>query len=332
MDKINLLVLTDHRTHSDENSIYSLLRELLRNPLCGSIDVASSGIEDNRLFFEKMAIKSLYGTAVNPMFAYHDDARFFKKKLRRLALKSYDAVLMRLPYPVTEGIWEYIESVFNHAVIVNKPTGIEKVGSKAFLLNFPDVCAPSKHCTSIADIDLFRNEFPIVLKPLKSYGGQGIVKIEGEKAFLAGGPTIAYQDFIETLDEGAIDYLGVKYMKNVGMGDKRIVVCKGEILGASLRTPKPGSWMCNVSQGGSSAGAEADEDERAIVERINPVLTDHGVVFYGIDTLVNDDGKRVLSEINAATIGGIIRIEEYSKQPVMKRAGELLWEYFSENL
>ena len=332
MGKINLLVLTDHRTHSEENSIYALLREMLRHPFCGSIDVASRGNEDNRLFFENMAVKSLYGTAVHHTFAYTDDARFFKKKLKKLALKNYDAVLMRLPYPVPDGLWEHLETVFNHAVIVNKPTGIEIVGSKAFMLNFPEICPPLRHCTSIGDIEDLRKEYSIVLKPVRGYGGKGIIKIEGEKASFAGGPTMSYADFIASLTETEIDFLGVKYLNKTALGDKRIVVCNGEILGASLRTPKPGSWVCNVSQGGSSTGAEADLDEQAIVDRINPVLAEHGVVFYGIDTLVNDDGKRVLSEINAASIGGIIRIDQYSKRPVMQTAAKLLWDYFSENI
>jgi glutathione synthase len=328
---MNLLVLTDHSTHSEENSIYLLLREMLRHPLCERIDVASRGIDGNKLFFEKMAAKTLYGTQVSAMFSYREDAYFFKKNLMKLALRNYDAVLMRLPYPVPKGFWAFLETTFKHAVIVNKPMGIEEVGNKAFMLNFPDVCPPLQHCVSIDDIETFRQKFPIVLKPVKNYGGKGIVKIEGDKASVVGGKTVDYADFIKTISGTDIDYLGVQFLKNVGMGDKRIVVCNGEILGASLRTPKKGSWICNISQGGSSWADEADVDEQAIVKRIDPVLQEHGVIFYGIDTLVNDDGKRVLSEINTASIGGIIRIEEYSKRPVMKRAAELLWDYFSEN-
>lgn len=328
---MNLLVLTDHSTHSEENSIYLLLREMLRHPLCERIDVASRGVDGNKLFFEKMAAKTLYGTQVSAMFSYREDAYFFKKNLTKLALRNYDAVLMRLPYPVPKGFWAFLETTFKHAVIVNKPMGIEEVGNKAFMLNFPDVCPPLQHCVSIEDIETFRQKFPIVLKPVKNYGGKGIVKIEGDKASVVGGRTVDYADFIKTIHGTDIDYLGVQFLKNVGMGDKRIVVCNGEILGASLRTPKKGSWVCNISQGGSSSADEADADEQAIVKRIDPVLQEHGVIFYGIDTLVNDDGKRVLSEINTASIGGIIRIEEYSKRPVMKRAAELLWDYFLEN-
>lgn len=328
---MNLLVLTDHSTHSEENSIYLLLKEMLRHPICERIDVASRGIDGNKLFFEKMASKTLYGTQVSAMFSYRDDAYFFKKNLTKLALRNYDAVLMRLPYPTPEGFWPFVETTFKHAVIVNRPTGIEEVGNKAFMLNFPEVCPPMRYCTSMEDIDSFRQEFPIVLKPTKSYGGKGIVKIEGDKASVAGGRTMDYTEFVKTISGSPMDYLGVQFLKNVTQGDKRIVICNGEILGASLRTPKNGSWVCNVSQGGSSSESEADADERAIVERIDPVLQERGVIFYGIDTLVNDDGRRILSEINTASIGGIIRIEEYSRRPVMKRAAELLWDYFSEN-
>ena len=332
MKKINLLVITDHRTHTEENSIYALLRAMLRHPSCGLIDVASRSIDDNRFFFENMASKALYGTQMSAMFSFREDAYFFKKNLKKLSLRNYDAVLMRLPYPIPDGFWAFLESAFPHAVFVNKPSGIEKVGNKAFLLNVPDLCPPMMYCTSIEDISEFRKQFPIVLKPVKSYGGKGIVKIEGEKVNMAGGSTMVYNEFALSLKDQKIDYLAVKYLKNVQMGDKRIVVCDGEILGASLRSPEKGNWVCNVSQGGSSSPAEADENEQAIVNHINPLLEEQGVVFYGIDTLVDDYGNRVLSEINTASIGGIVQIDEYSKRSVLKRASELLWDYFSKNI
>jgi len=49
---------------------------------------------------------------------------------------------------------------------------------------------------------------------------------------------------------------------------------------------------------------------------------------YGVDTLVNDEGKRVLSEINTTSIGGLPQIEAMTGQPVVEKAAGLIWDYF----
>jgi glutathione synthase len=125
-------------------------------------------------------------------------------------------------------------------------------------------------------------------------------------------------------------HVAMPFLKNVTEGDKRIVVCCRKILGAALRKPKIGSWICNVSQGGKSSLAEPDSDEVAIIRHLTPVLEKLGIVFYGIDTLVNDDSKRVLSEINTLSTGGLMKIEEYSGKPVSAMAADLLLDYIND--
>ena len=332
MAKYRLLVLTDHRTHSHENSIYALLREMMKNPRCHQIDVVSRGNDINRLFFEKMAVKSLYAIRVHPNFGFTEDGRFFKKNLLKVGIRSYDAVLLRLPHPVAPGFWQFLSNEYPNTIFINSPAGIETTGSKAYMLNFPGLCPPLLRCRTLQEIEAFRQQFPIVLKPLRSYAGLGIVKIEGEKVLKAEGGEMTWESFAKSLEGKIFDYLAAKFLGNVQQGDKRIVICNGKILGAALRLPSPGNWVCNVARGGKSTGAEADENEEAIIEQLNPVLMAHGIIFYGIDTLMGDDGKRVLSEINTLSIGGLPKIAEYSGRPVVRQAADLLWEYFESKL
>lgn len=332
MALLKLLVLTDHSTHFSENSIYALLREMQKNPRCERIDVASRGNDINRLFFEKMAVKSLYASQVHSNFDFTEDGRFFKKNLEKTGIRSYDAVLLRLPHPVAPGFWQFLATEYPNTLFVNAPKGIEITGSKAYMLNFPDLCPPLRRCKTLADIEAFRQQFPIVLKPLRSYAGLGIVKIDGEKVARAEGGELNWEAFARSLEGKPFDYLAAKFLKNVNQGDKRIVICNGEILGAALRLPAPGNWVCNVARGGKSSGAEADGNERTIIEKLNPVLAAHGIIFYGIDTLVNDEGQRVLSEINTLSIGGLPKIAEYSGRPVVRQAADLLWKYIESKI
>ena len=327
-----LLVLTDHSTHTEENSIYPLLREMSKDPQCSGIDVVSRGNDINQLFFEKMAVKSLYATKVHSNFSFTPDGRFLKKDLHKVGLRSYDAVLLRLPHPIAPGFLQHLASSYPNTLFINAPQGIELTGSKTYLLNFPELCPPLKHCKTIADIEEFRKLFSIVLKPVRNYGGRGVIKIEDEKAYRAEGGEMPLEIFFKSLEGQKIDFIAARYLKNVSLGDKRIIVCNGQILGAALRLPANNGWVCNVARGGKSSGAEADEDEMAIIGRLNPALAALGIIFYGIDTLVNDDGRRVLSEINTLSIGGLSKIAEYSRRPVVRQAADILWDYIDSKL
>ena len=121
-------------------------------------------------------------------------------------------------------------------------------------------------------------------------------------------------------------------MKNVGQGDKRIVVINGEIVGSALRLPPKGGWICNSSQGGNAHYAKADEREQWIVEQLNQALLPRGIAMYGVDTLVDDDGQRILSEVNTLSIGGVKQMAALSGKPLVKKSADLLVEYIQGNV
>ena len=127
-------------------------------------------------------------------------------------------------------------------------------------------------------------------------------------------------------------YLAVKYLKNVKKGDKRIVVIDGVIMGASLRLPPEDSWICNVSMGGSSNYSEVLPEEIEIVNAINPLLSAKGIVMYGVDTLVDDNNRRILSEINTTSIGGLPQIAKLSNKPMVERGIDLIVKYVLNRL
>ncbi|MFK7906955.1 MAG: RimK family alpha-L-glutamate ligase [Chitinophagales bacterium] len=326
-----ILTLTDHSGHSRENSLYALMRTMLQHSDCESIDVASRGNAANDGFFHHFNSTLLQVVNINEDFAFQSDGRQFLKQTIQRDLKDYDVVMLRLPRPIPVGFFDFLRQHFPEKRIVNRPSGIEVTSSKAYLLNFPDICPPIELCDSVEVILQFKERFPIVLKPLRNYGGKGIVRIEGEEVQY-GGLKFTFNDFLPILKENlAIDgaYLGMKYLKNVSQGDKRVILVNGQILGASLRLPPEGSWMCNVAQGGSSVLSEADEQEELIAARISPYLLEQGIVVCGFDTLVEDDGRRVLSEINTLSVGGLPQAAKQSGRPVVKQTVNLIFNYLN---
>ena len=177
--------------------------------------------------------------------------------------------------------------------------------------------------TSVEEILEFAKKFPIVLKPLRDYGGKGILRIGGEK--LDDGSTeydtTQYLTSLKPIIENE-GFLAMKFLKNVDEGDKRILVVDGEVLASSLRLPAENSWLCNVAQGGRSVPTEVTQEELRIVDEVAPRLKEEGVLICGIDTLVDDDGKRVMSEVNTLSVGGFPQSQMQTGRPVIKKTIE----------
>ncbi len=321
-----MLVLTDHRTHSAENSIYALAKALRAHPLCARLDIASRGNPQNEAFFNANLPQALFASPVYSNFRYTAEGHCYKIRQRLVTLREYDIILMRLPHPVEQQFWQFIITIYPEKQIINQPTGIHQTGSKDFLLNFQELCPPMLLCQTIHDIEDFKRQFPIVLKPLRNYGGKGVVKIANNEVW-EGNSRTTFIKFAQALSQTPIEYLGMKFLPNVNQGDKRIVVCNKELLGASVRLPVLGSWLCNAAQGGHAVRADITEEETFIAQKLNAVLHSKGIILYGFDTLVNDDGKRVLSEINTTSIGGLPQIAKLNGKPIVSQTADLLWNY-----
>lgn len=326
MEQFKILVLTDHTGHSSENSLYPLSRAMHQHAWCQQIDVATQWNSLNDLFFQGLSKVNLLVNPVDQHFAFHEEGRAFKRELRKAKLEEYDLIWLRLPPPIPKVFLDFLQRELPDSLIINDPKGIWETGTKRFLLRFPDICPPLQYCTSMADIIAFKDRFPIVLKPVRAYGGKGLVKIDGDRVWVEN-RAISFQAFQAEMAHSTIAYLGVEYLHNVSLGDKRIVVVDGQTMGASLRLPPKDSWICNVASGGSSHLTAIDDDEREIIKQINPVLAEMGIVMYGIDTLVGNDGKRVLSEINTTSIGGLPQIGKLQGTSVVQQAVHLILNY-----
>lgn len=331
MKNNKVLVLTDHRGHSDQNSLYAILSQMYRHEQCQSIDIASRGLNINEGFFTKMKVDMLWGVRMNSDFRYTKEGTHYSQGLKSLNLKDYDIIFMRLPRPITVEWLLWLDAHRGKATIINKPKGIIKTSSKEYLLSIPEVCPTIRKINNIQEAIDFSKEYPIVLKPLREYGGKGVFKIEGNQVYegdIAHDRDTYLEGIKHVLESDG--YIGMKYLKNVSEGDKRILVVGGEIMAASLRLPREGSWICNVSQGGQSIHADITPEEKEIINIISPQLIEEGILIYGADTLMDDDGKRVLSEINTLSIGGFPQAEKQSGKPIIKLTIDKIFEYADE--
>lgn len=323
---MNLLVITDHLKHSSKDSLYPLLETMAKDHRCNNIDLLSRGNSENVQFFNCEKQEKLYVNKIIGNFKFNESNIFFRNPVETHA-ELYDTILIRIDRPVSDGLLNHIKLRFRDKIIINDPIGIKTTGSKKFLLDIKDHCPPIELCYTFKSIKKFKRNFPLVLKPLDNYGGNGLVKII-EDEYETDGVVYTESEFEKKFsNEITKGYLAMKYLRNVSQGDKRIIIINEAIVGSILRVPQKGNWLCNLSQGAKSVETTVNEDEREIVNSIAPLMTAHGVVIYGIDTLMEDDGKRVLSEINTLNVGGLIQAQRTSGLSIIRIASKLIWDY-----
>jgi glutathione synthase len=321
-----LLFLTDHRHHTKYNSLYPLVNAMRYFGHFVKIDIASIGNSNNQSFFEGEDQSSLFGRENIKSLHFTRSGSFFTTKQIQLTFGDYDVIMLRLPPPIPDNFLSFLEKVGKHQIIINHPRGIIETARKDFLIHFKDLCPPLKVCHAINDILSFKKKFPIVLKPLNSYGGAGLIKIDGQSV-LKGNDPMEWADFKKQYLENPVPYLAVKYLKKINQGDKRIIVVNSDILGASIRYPAKGSWLCNLAQGGEAIETNVDPHERYIITRIDPILSKKGILIYGVDTLTDDNGKRVLSEINTSSIGGLYMRHYITGEPIVNEVAKVIINY-----
>ena len=328
--RYTLLVVTDHTHHVSSNSMYELSTALLRDNRCKGIWVCSRGAAPNQDFFSGNEDAPIYAVRVTGNFAYEVKGISLTKELERINPALIDAILIRMPQPLNQRFLLSLRNLAPPKVIINDPAGTIETSSKAFLLNFPHLCPPVKLCHELDEIIDLSRQMEIVLKPLYSYGGRDIARLSRD-FFWMGTDKYPAEEIYYRLPANFLPMLAMKFLRNVSHGDKRTIVVNRKIIGSALRLPPQGSWICNVAQGGYATMSEADDHELLIEQELTPLLYEKGVIMYGFDTLVDDDGTRVLSEINTLSIGGLGPMEEMSGKPVVQMAASQLWDYIEKS-
>jgi len=334
MRQLSILVLTNHTSHKSYFGLYPLLRMMAEHECCAKIAVASLALEGNVDFVNQRST-TVAVSDVDDSFVYSEGGDFYHHKSYQADLSDFDFVLIRSghkPY-LTHAFVTFLEDNMPEGCVMNRPSGVFETGTKAYLENFKELCAPSKLCSTVGDVKAFLEATDAVLKPLRESGGDGIIKVEGGVC-MEGQKSFSMDELFQRLDKyfaTGEQYLAVTFLKNVYAGDKRLVVVNGKIVGWALRKGADGNWLCNISGGGSAHPCDVEPGDQHIVDIVDPVLRRKGVIMYGVDTLTGNDGERILSELNTANVGILSECEEHCDEPVFENISNGLWQYMQKN-
>ncbi len=218
-------------------------------------------------------------------------------------LANVDVVLMRQDPPFDMAYitaTHILDHIHPKTLVVNNPTEVRNAPEKLFVTHFEGVMPPTLISSDMALIKEFRAEHQdIIVKPLFGNGGAGVFHIKPGDENLGA--------LLEMFTERSREPLIVqRYLPEVRLGDKRIILIDGEPAGAINRVPAEGEARSNMHVGGRPEKSILTDRDREICAAIGPELKRRGLIFVGIDVIGD-----YLTEINVTSPTGLQEIGRF---------------------
>jgi len=210
-------------------------------------------------------------------------------------IAAFDAVLMRKDPPFDSEFF-YATHMLSQAEregakVFNKPAALREHPEKMAVMEFPEVLGPTLITRNPQDIRAFHAQHQdIILKPLDGMGGMGIFRVGPDGMNLG--------SIIETLNQqGSTSVMVQKFLPEIAQGDKRILIIGGKPVPYCLaRIPQGGEVRGNLAAGGKGVAQPLSDTDRAIAQKLGPVLVERGLLLVGLDVI----GDKV-TEINVTS-------------------------------
>ena len=237
-----------------------------------------------------------------------------------IELATLDVILMRQDPPFDMAYitaTHILETVHPKTLVVNDPVHVRNAPEKLFVTHFPELMPPTLITSDRAAIRDFREEHEeIILKPLFGNGGAGVFHLKPDDDNLGSLLEMFTQFYREPIQVQ-------RYVPEVRLGDKRIILIDGEAVGAINRVPAAGEARSNMHVGGRAEKSSLTRRDREICDAIGPVLRERGMIFVGIDVIGS-----YLTEINVTSPTGLQEINRFDKVVLEDR----IWDAIEQRL
>ena len=231
-----------------------------------------------------------------PLQVQMDPVHWFERgEYQQKALADLDVILMRKDPPF-DNEFLYSTQILALAeakgtLIVNRTQGLRDFNEKLFATHFPQCCPPVLVSRKPEQLRAFQAEHgDVIFKPLDGMGGTSIFRIKEDGLNLG--------VVIETLTQHGTQMCMVqKYLPEISLGDKRILMINGEPVPYALaRIPSAGETRGNLAAGGRGEGQPLSDRDRWICEQVGPSLREQGLLFVGLDVIGD-----YLTEVNVTS-------------------------------
>ena len=225
-----------------------------------------------------------YGRMAPIKVAMNPEGWFEKEAAVDCPLTDLQLILMRKDPPFDS---EFIYSTYileraeqQGVIIANKPQSLRDCNEKVFATEFANLMSPTTVTRRADLLKAFHAEHgDVIFKPLDGMGGSSIFRLK------EGDPNVSV--IIETLtNHGQQQIMAQRFIPEITRGDKRILIIDGEAVPFTLaRIPADGETRGNLAAGGSGVTMALTTKEKAIADKIGPILKDKGLYFVGLDVI-----------------------------------------------
>ena len=245
---------------------------------------------------------------------------FTKGKLTKVNLADWDVVWLRQDPPFDMGFitnTHLLDMIHPDTLVVNDPQWVRNYPEKLLVLKFPELTPPTTIARDINSLKVFKDKYKdIILKPLYGNGGAGVFRLDENDKNL----NSLHELFMDINNEPLI---AQKFLPDVSLGDKRVILVDGKPIGAINRVPAKGETRSNMHVGGQPEKVALNERDIEICAAIGPLLKEKGQVFVGIDVIGGN-----LTEINVTSPTGIQELEGFDNINVAGKIWEAIEEKF----
>jgi glutathione synthase len=256
----------------------------------------------NILWRDELVVADCQALAVKPSAS----SWFELGSLESRSLKSFAAVLMRTDPPFDieylNTTWLLSAAVRQGAKVFNDPAAVRDHSEKLSITEFPELIPPTLVTRELSAVEAFhQTHHDIVIKPLDGMGGMGVFRVGADGLNLA--------SIVETLGEnGARTLMIQRFLPEIAQGDKRVLLIGGEVVPLALaRIPQGTEIRGNLAVGGKGVAMPLSDAERAIAERLAPILNQRGLFLVGLDLIGG-----YLTEINVTSPTCFVEITDQS--------------------
>ncbi len=229
---------------------------------------------------------------------------FIDEKPVAMTLTTFDAVLMRKdpPFDIAYLYATYLLELAEKAgcLILNRPSSIRDANEKLFTMWFPDCCPPTIVTSQKALIKDFLAKYPkIVVKPLHSMGGQGVMVLnENDLNVNAAIELLTHQNKYPIMAQRYLPQI-------VDSGDKRILMIDGQPYPKAIaRMPAIDDFRGNLASGAKGVAHELTERDQWLCQQVGPTLKAKGLFLVGLDVI-----GEYITEINVTSPTGVREID-----------------------
>ena len=232
-------------------------------------------------------------------------------------LSVFDILMMRQdpPFDLAYITATHILEHLRHQVrIINDPIGVRNAPEKLLTSYLPEFLPPTLITRDVDAIYAFRDKHhDVIVKPLYSYGSRGVFHIPPDDDNL---PSLLESMSALNNEQWIIQ----KFLPIASLGDKRIILLGGEVMGAFRRMPLKNDIRSSTRTGAPFERCDVTVRDHDICSALKPLLQEHGLFWVGLDVIGD-----YLTEINVTSPGGFVHLDTLEERMEDRFMAKQFW-------